>query len=128
MKYLVDTMVLIRAAGLPGRVSATAREIIEDEQSEMYWSAVSTAELAIKSAIGKLRLGEDVLGFVHRHRDRLGLQSLVLRDVHAAELEHLPLHHRDPFDRLLIAQARVEGLPVITADPAFDAYEVDVVW
>ncbi len=89
----------------------------------LYLSVVSYAELGVKSAVGKLRIP---LGFDEAVR-RSGVSVLPLEPAHGLEVGQLPLHHRDPFDRLLIAQARLERLTMVSADPRFGAYDVPVV-
>ena len=128
MRLLLDTLVLILAAGAPDRLSPAARTALESDDNQLYWSAVSTAEIAIKTSSGKLTAGAGPLDLVTRYRSRYGLAALPLTDLHAAEVGTLPYHHRDPFDRLLIAQARCERLAIVTSDAAFRRYDVAVVW
>jgi prevent-host-death family protein len=90
---------------------------------ELRFSAVSFAEIGVKAAIGKLVVPDDL----HEHVLRSGLRILPLAPEHALAVAGLPMHHQDPFDRLLIAQARLEGLHLVTADPRFAAYDVAVV-
>lgn len=127
-RLLLDTHVLLWAAARSERLSPTAREILEEPTNILLWSAVGTAELAVKASIGKLRLPAPVAEFVDRHVRKLALERLPLEDVHAAVVEKLPLLHRDPFDRLLIAQATVEEIPLVSADLTFQKYDVEVVW
>jgi PIN domain nuclease of toxin-antitoxin system len=125
---LLDTHVLLWAVARSERLSPLARSLCEDPDNVLLWSAVSTAELAVKVAIGKLTLPASVDAFVRRHARKLALQPLPLEDAHAAALERLPLHHRDPFDRLLVAQALVEEVPLLSADPALRRYDVELRW
>jgi PIN domain nuclease of toxin-antitoxin system len=127
-RLLLDTHILLWATARSERLSAAARAVLEDPDHVLLWSAVGTAELAVKASIGKLQLPSPVAPFVDRHVRKLGLERLPLDDRHAAMIETLPLHHRDPFDRLLIAQALVEEVPIVTADQAFRLYEVEVIW
>ena len=127
-RFLLDTHVLLWAAAHSARLSPAARAILEEPENILYWSAISTAELAVKASIGKLRLPGPVHAFVDRHVRKLGLQRLPLEDPHAAMVEKLPLHHRDPFDRLLVAQALVEEIPLVSADSLLARYAVEVVW
>lgn len=97
---------------------------IEAEDSEVLVSTASLWEIAIKAALGKLDAPDDLPERV----PALGFQMLPVSVDHAWHVRALPLHHGDPFDRLLIAQAQIERLPIVTADPAFAAYDVEVVW
>jgi PIN domain nuclease of toxin-antitoxin system len=103
-------------------VSAQARGAIE-RPSELAFSVVSFAEIGVKAAIGKLAVPADL----HDHVLRSGLSIIGLAPDHGLVVARLPLHHRDPFDRLLIAQARIEGLTVVTADPRFAHHDVPVI-
>jgi len=111
------------------RLSSPARQTMRTVDVPLL-SAGTVAEIAIKRSIGKLHLGRD---WTTRGRDE-GFQLLAISWEHALSLEHLPsptVHgrpHRDPFDRLLVAQANVEGLPIVTRDPVIAAYGVPVVW
>jgi PIN domain nuclease of toxin-antitoxin system len=98
--------------------------MIEADDAEVLVSVASLWEIAIKAALGKLEAPEDL----PRRVEELGFEPLPIDVEHAWAVRRLPYHHRDPFDRLLIAQAQVEGLSVLTADPAFGAYDVKVVW
>jgi PIN domain nuclease of toxin-antitoxin system len=111
----------------PERFTPVARERLVSAEHELYLSAASAWEIATKSALGRLHLPMDPAEYV---RTRL-LQShtipLVITHEHALRVASLPAHHRDPFDRLLIAQAQLEGLVVMTSDGHFSRYEVDVI-
>lgn len=109
----------------PDRLSEEARRHVRDRSNEVILSAASSWEIAIKYAIGKLPLPEPPDFLFHRTTD-LGVVRLDLRHEHAMGVATLPLHHRDPFDRILVVQARIEGLTILTSDPAFDPYDVDV--
>lgn len=102
---LLDTHVLIWWLSAPERLSPAARACLEAPTGDVFLSAVTTAELAIKSSIGRLTLPSPVLQFVTDAMRLDGLSSLAFEHVHAAALATLPLHHRDPFDRMLVAQA-----------------------
>lgn len=122
---LVDTnVVLWMLLGDRERVTPAAVKALEDERHAILVSAASVWEIAIKRSLGKLEI-ED--GWA-RALGRVGLEPLPITAIHASEVERLPWHHRDPFDRLLVAQAAVEELPMVSADPQLDAYEVEVVW
>ncbi|MCC6354458.1 MAG: type II toxin-antitoxin system VapC family toxin [Verrucomicrobiae bacterium] len=105
-----------------------ARRWIEDPAGECWVSAASIWEAAIKVSLGKLRLpyslSEDLPGLMEEN----GFVELPVRASHAAQLEGMPFHHRDPFDRLLVAQCLAESLPIVSADRAFEAYGVRRLW
>ena len=90
----------------------------------MYLSAASAWEIAIKSCQGKLRLPDPPLKYVPSRLEQFGVLPLAIDQAHALHVFTLPLHHRDPFDRILIAQAQLEHLPILTSDPVFAAYDV----
>lgn len=123
-RLLLDTHVLLWAAAAPGRLGQIA-PVLADVETEVLVSAVTTWELAIKCGLGRLRLATDVGTFVAQQRRRLDLTALAIRDDHAAAVEALPLHHRDPFDRLLVAQAALEDAVLATADEHIVRYDVE---
>lgn len=120
MRLLIDTHVLIWAvledASLPERF----RVALSDPAAEVHVSAVSVWEVAIKRAMGKLAVPSDLFD----QAAASGCVALPITWNHARAVEALPMHHTDPFDRMLIAQARVEGLTVLSSDRAFAAYDV----
>lgn len=120
---LIDSHVLLWfITGNRQRISKALQARIEDEAATV--SVASLWEIAIKAALGKL----DAPGNLPERVEQLGFNLLPVDSDHAWRVRLLPLHHRDPFDRLLIAQAQIEGMPIMTADPLFDAYDVRVVW
>ena len=127
MNVLVDTHVWIWSLADPGRLSPESRSLLSSSRNVVYLSAASAWELAIKAALGKIELPEPVETYVPTRMARQGITALPITHTHALRVSTLPPHHRDPFDRLLIAQALVEGLPILTADAAFDRYEVEVI-
>lgn len=114
-------------ASAPERLSPASRSLLEDRSHELPFSVVSAWEIAIKQAIGKLRLEEPAETFVPSRVTALRTSSLPIEQRHALRVAVLPTHHRDPFDRLLIAQAQVEDLPILTADAVFRRYEIMVI-
>ena len=124
MRLLVDSHVLLWHLLDDPHLTPGPTAMIEADDAEVLVSVASLWEIAIKNALGKLEAPEDL----PRRVAELGFESLSIEVEHAWVVRRLPHHHRDPFDRLLIAQAQVEGLPILTADPAFDAYDVKVVW
>lgn len=106
------------------RLTESALEALEDDRSSIFVSAASVFEIAVKKSLGRLRLSDDWA----RSLPRIGLEPLPVTALHAEAVEHLPWHHRDPFDRLLVAQAMVEEMEIVSADAQLDAYGVDVIW
>ncbi len=122
MRQLLDTNALLWFVwGDSKRISPGLRARIE---AGAMVSIASFWEIAIKKALGKLQAPDELPTRVQE----MGFELMAIELEHAWALRELPQHHRDPFDRLLIAQARIEGLVLLTADPAFDAYDVDVAW
>lgn len=120
---LLDTHVLLwYALGDRERISRPLQSRIESGPA--FASVASFWEIAIKSALGKLEAPDDLPALV----ESLGFEVLPVTAEHAWAIRELPHHHRDPFDRLLIAQAQVERLPILSADPAFARYDVEVTW
>lgn len=122
MRLLLDTHVFIWWV-TDAPLSAEALEAIQDPENEILISAVSLWEAEIKAASGKIALNTDLRAEAHQN----GFTELAVRFDHAVGAARLPLHHPDPFDRMLIAQARIEGLTIATRDAAFSAYEVELV-
>jgi PIN domain nuclease of toxin-antitoxin system len=126
MRVLLDTHTFIWAITDERRLSPRARSLIAS--SELWWSVVSLWEAIQKAQVGKLSLplpaGPMLTGELSSNHVRLLPVSLS----HVLRVEELPLHHRDPFDRLLIAQSIEEKWPIVTADPWFARYPVDVIW
>lgn len=126
MRLLLDTHVFLWAAGDPEELTDSARLAIADAGNEVYVSAAVTWEIAIKSALGKLTVpGDPATWFPARVRS-LGFNSLPILPEHALAVGALPDHHNDPFDRLLIAQAQLEGLQLVTRDANIRKYAVHV--
>jgi PIN domain nuclease of toxin-antitoxin system len=128
LRYLLDTGVWLWSVGEPSRISRKARDVLADVSQEMFLSAVTSWEVAIKAASGKLQLPEPPDLYVPRRMAAQGLRPLAVSHQHALAVFGLPAHHRDPFDRLLIAQAKVEEMTVISADRMFERYRVQLLW
>lgn len=128
MRLLVDTNVFLWTAFRPERLSLSALDAVEGPENEVYVSAVTPWEIAIR--MNQLLAGQgDLMGrFYRAHRQNLVAQELPVAPAHALATYHLPLIHRDPFDRMLVAQAQVERLAIVTNDPRIAAYDVEVVW
>lgn len=125
MRFLLDTQVWLWAITADPRLGEKARSLIAQRKHEPLLSAASAWEIAIKVRLGKLTLPGAPEGFVLPRLARDGIASLAIEPIHALRVASLPDHHRDPFDRLLIAQAQVEDIPLLTADPQMAAYEID---
>ena len=128
MSYLLDTHGFLWAVLGDPRLSQSAADLIDDPGIQVYVSLVSLWEIAIKSSIGKLTFTLPVDTFLRLHLSGSGIDVLhpTLDDVlHVASL---PLHHRDPFDRLLVAQSLTQNMPLISADAQLDAYGIQRVW
>ncbi len=128
MKYLLDTNVWLWSLWEPQRIARTTREKIADLSNMVFLSAVTSWEIAIKTATGKLRLPEPPISYVPRRMAEQGLRPLPVSHPHALAVFALPLHHRDPFDRLLVAQAKLENLVLVTADRILEKYPVQTLW
>lgn len=110
------------------RLSLDAQRVLEDGDNRLFLSIASAWELSIKVGLGKLSLAGGPLGFFRKHLAINNVELLPVELEHVVKVSDLLHHHRDPFDRLLIAQARVEGMPLVTRDPRISRYPVDVVW
>lgn len=128
MRILVDTQCFLWSFLDPSRLSDTARKILSDGGDELFFSAASSWEIAIKAGIGKLRLPESPEAYVPPRIVRAGMTALDITHAHALHVHALPPIHKDPFDRLLVAQAVSEGLTVLTADPQIGRYSVPTLW
>ena len=128
MKYLLDTAVWIWSLGEAERIRSQAREILEDGDQEIYLSAASSWEIAIKMRLGKLNFPGPPAHRIPKFMAQQGLRPLTILHSHTTKIYDLPPHHDDPFDRLLIAQAMVEKMVVLTADRAFAKYSIEVMW
>jgi PIN domain nuclease of toxin-antitoxin system len=124
--YLLDTSVFLRAVISPDLLSRRAQQLLTDEPGTLFLSAASSWEIAIKYGLGKLDLPDVPGQWVPSCLRRLGVLPLDITHRQALEVVDLPLHHQDPFDRLLIAQARIEELTLLTADRIFQKYPVEV--
>ena len=122
MRLLLDTHALLWALSDPERLAEAAREALRDGGNEVLGSAASAWELAIKRATGKLTAPDDLLEVTAA----AGFDWLPISARHATVAGALPPHHRDPFDRMLVAQARLESLTLVTRDQRFAAYGVEL--
>ena len=130
MKILLDTHAFLWFAeeNVSSLLPVPTKDLLEDGANDLYLSLASVWEVAIKVSIGKLRLPEPIVNIVNFQTKRNGIRILQTKLEHLDVVETLPLHHKDPFDRLLVAQAQVEGLFVVSIDPALDLYGINRIW
>ncbi len=129
MKILLDTNVFLWSIGGPqSRISAAAKRALDDHENDLILSAVSLWEIALKMRAGKLGVPERA-EFFRDHMSRLGVEKVLpVYASHVFEMFSLPDHHRDPFDRLLVAQCRYEGYSIVSADSMLRKYPINVIW
>ncbi|HSB64093.1 MAG TPA: type II toxin-antitoxin system VapC family toxin [Thermoanaerobaculia bacterium] len=128
MRLLLDTHAFLWWIGDDPRLPAKARKLISAGRNEVFLSAASAWELAIKTSIGRLRLAENLEEFVTEHLAVNGFQVLPVHLRHALRVSTLPDHHGDPFDRMLVAQAQIEDLILVSGDEQIARYAVTVAW
>jgi len=128
MRLLLDTHSFLWFIAGSSNLSVAARALIEAGDNEKSVSIASFWEMAIKLSLGRLAVAQPFETMMRAQLDQNGFGLLPITLSHLATVSTLPFHHRDPFDRLLIAQAKVEQLQVVTADPAFDTYAVGRLW
>lgn len=127
MKYLLDTMVWLWSVGPTERIGPAGLQILKGG-TEVYLSAASSWEIAIKAKLGKFKLPEPPGSYVRSRMAMQGIYSLSVTQDHTLRVYDLPLYHSDPFDRLIIAQALVEEMVILTSDQTFRKYPAEVVW
>lgn len=128
MGLLLDTHAFLWWVANAPRLSARARRTIGRAHAPCFVSTATWWEMAVKVGLGRLRLAARLDRFVAEHMAASGFSPLPIRLPHAARVSELPFHHRDPFDRLLAAQALEEALSIVSADPVFGRYGVKRVW
>lgn len=128
MQFLLDTHTFIWLDIAPARLSARVASLVQDPRNTLFLSLGSLWEMQIKVQLGKLQLRLPLSQVVAEQQQINRLQLLPLKPAHIYTLDQLPLHHKDPFDRLLIAQAIYENLPLMSVDNVFSAYSVQVIW
>lgn len=131
MRLLLDTHAFLWFVSDDPRLSTRARELIEDPDNQRLLSAASHWEMAIKASLGKLALTDPFDVFMPRELRANGVELLPVELRHSMQVAALPFsanNHRDPFDRLIIAQGIVEGLPIVSGDPRFNDYSVKRLW
>jgi PIN domain nuclease of toxin-antitoxin system len=128
LKILLDTHAFLWFVLGDSRLSPQARLVVEDASNEVLISPASYWEIAIKISIGKYRLHDSYETFWRKGMDDNSFDVLPIELSHTTRLLSMPHTHRDPFDRLLVAQAIVEGIPLISSDPIFDSYGINRIW
>jgi len=128
MRLLLDTHVFLWWIGDDPRLSLPAREAITKAENEIFFSVASAWEISVKTRLGKLTLPSDVESFLPDQIHRNAISILPIGLAHALRVSRLPIHHRDPFDRMLVAQAQAEKLTLVTADASIRLYDVKLCW
>ncbi len=126
MRILLDTQVWLWMLMSPDRLCAQGRDLVEDPSNELLLSAASTWEIAIKASLGRLELPGPPEAAIPEMIESSQVTPLPILLPHTLRVAALPRHHRDPFDRLLVAQAQLEAVPILTADARIGAYDVEV--
>jgi PIN domain nuclease of toxin-antitoxin system len=128
MTLLLDTHSFLWFWWDDPQLSEPAKQAICDPTNRKLVSTASCWEVAIKVSLKKLDLGAPYRGFIHQHMVRNNFELLQITDEHLAGLVDLPFHHKDPFDRMLVAQSLYEQIPIVSADPQLDAYGLNRIW
>ena len=128
MRYLLDTHTFMWWDANSDNLSQTVFDIINNENNIIYLSLVSVWEMAIKVQLGKLPLRGDLDSIIVEQQENNDIQILSIELAHTLKVIDLPLHHKDPFDRLLIAQSMVEDIPILGKDAIFQKYDAEVLW
>jgi len=128
VKLLVDTHCWLWYLLAPEKLNADAQSLLRSDEHEVFLSTASAWEMVIKHGLGKLRLPSPPDQYIPDRLAALGHSSAPIEQRHVLDLAQLPLHHRDPFDRVLVTQARLDGLRLVTADRQLKAYAVDLIW
>lgn len=128
MKVLVDTHTFIWALLHDHRLSPKSKQVLRSSEHELVFSLVSLWEIAIKIKTGKLNAIGSSVAYIREEMNAYGMELLPIRYEHILQLESLPHNHGDPFDRLLVAQAITESIPILTGDVAFKHYPVKLLW
>jgi PIN domain nuclease of toxin-antitoxin system len=128
MKVLIDTHTFLWLIEDHPHLSTAARSIFADSANEVFLSIASVWEMAIKVSLNKLQLNASFEHFITQNVPKNNVQLLPVTLPHLVQVSALPFHHRDPFDRLIIAQSIVENIPIVGVDAAFDAYPITRLW
>jgi PIN domain nuclease of toxin-antitoxin system len=128
MRVLIDTHIFIWYVQNSQRLNSSVVNLINDGKNDILFSTASVWEMAIKQSTGKLNLGVPYASFIEEQMRLNNMELLPIKLEHLEVVTSLPFHHRDPFDRLLISQALVENIPILSIDVAFDDYPVQRLW
>ncbi|OGQ00812.1 MAG: twitching motility protein PilT [Deltaproteobacteria bacterium RBG_19FT_COMBO_52_11] len=128
MKILLDTHAFLWWITDDQKLSSRAREVISDAENELFFSAASGWEISIKVQLGRLKLPEEPERFIPEQLRLNFIRSLPIQMRHALFVSTLPNHHRDPFDRMLVAQAQLEEMSILSADLQMSRYQVELIW
>ncbi len=128
MRILLDTHALLWLITDDKRLSKTSRKIFLNTENCLYFSIVSLWEICIKKSLGKISLENKWLDIIQNEMKANSIQWLLVEVSHCAKVTELPFHHRDPFDRMLIAQAMTEDLSILSRDNSFSAYKIRCIW
>jgi PIN domain nuclease of toxin-antitoxin system len=128
VRLLVDTQAWLWMLSEPDRLSRRARRLVQRSDSELFLSAASAWEIAIKWGLGKLTLPGDPAEYVPSRMERSGVIPLPIKHAHVVQVARLPSHHRDPFDRVLVAQASLEEMTLLTGDRQLEPYGIRIEW
>lgn len=127
MKLLIDTHCWIWWFSEFEKLSQTHQSLLGDPHNQLYFSAASSLEISIKYQLGKLKLPQPPKEYIPSRLAKHEMIPLAIQNSHAVQVSELPLHHRDPFDRVLIAQSQIENLPILTSDKEFKKYDIKVI-
>ena len=128
MRILLDTQVFLWWIAADERLSSLSGGIMQDGSNELLFSAASGWEIAIKAGLGRIELPRPLERFISDQLSRNRISVLPVHLSHALHVDSLPLHHRDPFDRMLVAQAQLEDVPILSSDSWLSKYDVEVLW
>jgi len=128
LNLVLDTNAFLWIVSDDKKLSRKAKKLFLNKSNEIYLSAASIWEMAIKISLGKLTLDEPLESFIETHAVGNNVKILDIRSKHLYKIENLPFHHRDPFDRIIIAQCMIENYFIVGSDKAFDSYPVSRVW
>jgi PIN domain nuclease of toxin-antitoxin system len=127
MRYLIDTQILIWLFGLSDNIPKNIHKLLKDTKNDIFVSSVSIWEIAIKKSVGKLTFPFELKNIINEI-EKLSINILDISSDHLIKVAYLPFHHKDPFDRLIISQAIIESLPIISSDRNFNYYDIKNIW
>ena len=128
MKILLDTQIFLWALTAPKRLGKNSKSMLQSKENQLYFSAASSWEISIKAGLGQLSLPEPPDKYISSRMANLKILPLDVKHYHTFLVYKLPLHHRDPFDRILIASTIAENFYLMSADEKFRRYQVDLLW